>query len=82
MHFADANNWENAALMLLPTITVFLAVFVVHFCVVTMNERSNLMNTEEDENTEPCLFPFAGNPRQEMPDGIPFRLMDYLELVD
>ncbi|WP_237057155.1 transposase [Microbulbifer sediminum] len=28
------------------------------------------------------LFPFAGNPRQSMPEGIPFRLSDYLELVD
>ena len=25
---------------------------------------------------------FAGNPRQSMPDGLPFRLVDYLELVD
>lgn len=25
---------------------------------------------------------FIGNPRQEMPDGLPFRLLDYLELVD
>ena len=28
------------------------------------------------------LFPFAGNPRNPMPQGIPFRLSDYLELVD
>ncbi|MBL4867103.1 MAG: hypothetical protein JKY67_12100 [Pseudomonadales bacterium] len=28
------------------------------------------------------LFPFAGNPQNEMPKGIPFRLLDYLELVD
>ena len=25
---------------------------------------------------------FVGNPRQNMPDGLPFRLVDYLELVD
>ena len=25
---------------------------------------------------------FVGNPRQNMPDGLPFRLADYLELVD
>jgi REP element-mobilizing transposase RayT len=30
----------------------------------------------------PHLLPFAGNPREEMPKGIPFRLEDYLELVD
>ena len=28
------------------------------------------------------LLPFAGNPRQDMPKGIPMRLTDYLELVD
>jgi REP element-mobilizing transposase RayT len=28
------------------------------------------------------LMPFVGNPRQEMPKGLPFRLADYLELVD
>jgi REP element-mobilizing transposase RayT len=28
------------------------------------------------------LMPFAGNPRQGMPAGLPFRLTDYLELVD
>jgi REP element-mobilizing transposase RayT len=28
------------------------------------------------------LMPFAGNPRQDMPFGLPFRLTDYLELVD
>jgi REP element-mobilizing transposase RayT len=28
------------------------------------------------------LFPFAGNSRENMPNGLPFRLTDYLELVD
>jgi hypothetical protein len=28
------------------------------------------------------LLPFVGNPRKEMPKGLPFRLTDYLELVD
>jgi len=28
------------------------------------------------------LFPFVGNPRQPMPEGLPFRLEDYLELLD
>ncbi|MGL6159893.1 transposase [Microbulbifer sp.] len=28
------------------------------------------------------LFPFIGNPREPMPAGLPFRLQDYLELVD
>lgn len=28
------------------------------------------------------LFPFMGNARQSMPEGIPFQLVDYLELLD
>ena len=28
------------------------------------------------------LLPFAGNPRQDMPEGIQMRLTDYLDLVD
>ncbi|WP_303905248.1 transposase [Thiohalomonas denitrificans] len=28
------------------------------------------------------LLPFAGNPREPMPKGLPFRLTDYLDLVD
>ena len=32
--------------------------------------------------TPPCLHPFIGNPTNEMIKGIPFRLDDYLELVD
>lgn len=27
-------------------------------------------------------MPFVGNPRQKRPKGLPFRLADYLELVD
>ncbi len=28
------------------------------------------------------LMPFAGNPREDFPEGLPFRLTDYIELVD
>ena len=28
------------------------------------------------------LFPFAGNPREPMPDGIPCTAEDYFDLVD
>ena len=30
----------------------------------------------------PTLMPFAGNPKADMPEGIPFKLDDYLQLVD
>lgn len=34
-------------------------------------------------NQQPShLMPFAGNPRQDIPKGLPFRLTDYLDLVD
>ncbi|MGH1371723.1 MAG: hypothetical protein ACRBBW_06805 [Cellvibrionaceae bacterium] len=29
-----------------------------------------------------ALISFADNPRQDIPDGLPFRLSDYLELLD
>ena len=31
---------------------------------------------------EKTLMPFAGNPRNDMPQGLPFKLTDYLELVE
>ncbi|MEL0625055.1 transposase, partial [Marinomonas arenicola] len=35
------------------------------------------------ENRQPkVLYPFVGNPRQDMPNGLTFKLADYLELVD
>ncbi len=38
---------------------------------------------ESQEPYQPkLLFPFVGYPRQYMPAGLPFRLQDYLELVD
>jgi hypothetical protein len=30
----------------------------------------------------PCLPPFVGNPRDEMPKGLPLRLTDYMKLLD
>jgi hypothetical protein len=39
-------------------------------------------DSTEKSNTPSGMLPFAGNPRQDMPKGLPFRLKDYLELVD
>ena len=36
----------------------------------------------ENELQPSGLMPFVGNPRHDMPKGLPFRLADYLELVD
>jgi hypothetical protein len=39
--------------------------------------------SQQETNTQPIeLLPFAGNPRKNIPEGIPFRYTDYLELVD
>ncbi len=37
-------------------------------------------STESASNT--ALFPFVGYPRKNIPDGLPFRLTDYIELVE
>jgi hypothetical protein len=51
----------------------------------SVKERINTSQSEP-ESAEPkqpkLLFPFVGFPRQKMPAGLPFRLQDYLELVD
>ncbi|MEW8607057.1 MAG: transposase [Candidatus Thiodiazotropha sp.] len=39
-------------------------------------------NRTKKANNPAGLHPFAGNPRKSMPRGLPFRLKDYLELVD
>jgi hypothetical protein len=39
--------------------------------------------SQQETNTQPIeLLPFAGNARKNMPEGIPFRYTDYLELVN
>lgn len=40
------------------------------------------INTAEDNKQENQLYPFVGNPRDNMPKGLPFHLRDYIELVD
>lgn len=45
--------------------------------------RTRVQHRQNETSSQPAgLFPFAGNPRQEMPVGLPFHLDDYLELVD
>ncbi|MES9943408.1 MAG: transposase [Candidatus Thiodiazotropha sp.] len=39
-------------------------------------------DSAEASNAPSGLLPFAGYPRKDMPKGLPFRLKDYLELVD
>jgi REP element-mobilizing transposase RayT len=45
--------------------------------------RQRILHRHNDRATQPRqLHPFAGNPREDLPAGLPFRLNDYLELVD
>jgi REP element-mobilizing transposase RayT len=47
---------------------------------VQLRIKSLLSSSNNPQPKE--LLPFAGNPREGMPMGLPFRLEDYLELVD
>jgi hypothetical protein len=38
--------------------------------------------TRDTPNQPKALYPFVGNPREPMPEGLPFKLEDYLELLD
>lgn len=44
--------------------------------------QARLEALNHQQETAPCLHPFIGNPTNKALDGIPFRLMDYIELVD
>jgi REP element-mobilizing transposase RayT len=47
---------------------------------ITIARTAHSPNQPEQQATG--LMSFVGNPRQEMPKGLPFRLSDYLELLD
>jgi hypothetical protein len=44
--------------------------------------KARLEALNHQQPTAPCLHPFVGTPTNAMLAGIPFRLMDYIELVD
>lgn len=47
------------------------------------HQLKNQSQTPNSIDQQPIdLLPFAGNPRQDIPEGLPFRYTDYLELVD
>lgn len=51
----------------------------------SIQQRIRALSSSSNKELEPqpqALLPFAGNPRKDMPKGLPFRLEDYLELVD
>lgn len=46
----------------------------------SIQARVEALNTQQ--TTAPCLYPFIGNASNTELSGIPFRLVDYIELVD
>lgn len=44
--------------------------------------KAHIESLRIEQRTAPSHFPFVGNPRELMPEGILFRLTDYLTLVD
>jgi hypothetical protein len=47
------------------------------------SEAAKVASAPNEPAQQPArLLPFAGNPREEMPKGLPFRATDYLALVD
>ncbi|SON48714.1 transposase [Vibrio tapetis] len=44
--------------------------------------KARLQALNKHLETAPCLHPFIGDPTNKLVDGIPFKLMDYMELVD
>jgi hypothetical protein len=54
--------------------------------VVETKGQKQALGQSQETAQKPCqpttLYPFVGNPRQGMPEGLPFKLTDYLELVE
>jgi hypothetical protein len=42
----------------------------------------DIKNPDHVKQQLPELMPFSGNPRKNMPKGLPFKLRDYIDLVD
>ena len=74
---------DEAALL---TCMVYVDLNPIRACLANTPEESDHTSIQqriqvtEQKNTH--LFPFAGNPRKHMPQGIPFKADDYIELVD
>ena len=50
---------------------------------IKLRIQSILKTDHPDYKEQPqCLYPFVGNPRNNIPEGLPFNLIDYIELVD
>ena len=48
----------------------------------SVQRRLRQLTDAESPSQPPSLVPFVGNPRDDLPTGLPFKLQDYLELLD
>ena len=48
----------------------------------SIKHRIDTLKTHDRARQPNRLYPFVGNPRAPMPEGLPFRLDDYINLVD
>ena len=55
---------------------------IQHWRKMAEKQHSRDHDTNDETLQQKSLLPFAGNPRQPMPPGIPFNLIDYIELID
>ncbi|VAW57665.1 hypothetical protein MNBD_GAMMA07-246 [hydrothermal vent metagenome] len=59
-----------------------------HYHVVLHINKTQMVNWSQDEVIEQwlklseTLFSFVGNPWNDMPEGLPFKLNDYIDLVE
>jgi len=53
-----------------------------HQCKKRIQHVLNIEQSDYQKLQPEGLYPFAGNPRTDMPDGLPFELSEYIELVD
>jgi len=54
-----------------------------HTSIKARIHSANKAHHPNDKRQQPQnLFPFVGNPRKDMPEGLPFKLKDYMALVD
>lgn len=44
--------------------------------------KKRIQSFKSERKQPGTLMPFVGNPREPMPEGLPFHLTDYLELLD